>query len=118
MIELELPFPPSINNYYRRGYGAVLISRKGRAYRERVCSILAKLNLKSFLGPLKVQLELYLPDNVRRDIDNFQKALFDAMEHARVYGNDSQIVVLETKKCEAVSGGRCIVRLWEIDPRD
>ncbi len=41
MIELELPFPPSVNHYYRRVGPRTLISREGRRFRERVCALLA-----------------------------------------------------------------------------
>ena len=35
VIELELPFPPSVNHYYRRVGPRTLISREGRRFRER-----------------------------------------------------------------------------------
>ena len=114
MIELELPFPPSVNHYYRRVGPRTLISREGRAYRERVCAILTALGIKPMAGPLDVQVEIYPPDRRRRDIDNVQKALFDALEHAGAYKNDSQIVRLAIEKCTPVAGGRTIVRIGKL----
>ncbi|MFK8827299.1 RusA family crossover junction endodeoxyribonuclease, partial [Citrobacter freundii] len=38
-----------------------------------------------------VEIILYPPDARRRDIDNYNKALFDALTHAGVWEDDSQI---------------------------
>jgi len=111
MIELELPYPPSVNHYYRRVGTRTLISREGRAYRETVVSILAALGVQPLLGKLNVQVELFPPDRRRRDVDNTAKALLDALEHGNAYENDSQIVRLEIEKFEPVKGGRAIVRI-------
>ena len=40
-MELVLPFPPSVNHYYRRVGPRMLISREGREYRRAVCGLLA-----------------------------------------------------------------------------
>jgi len=111
MIELELPFPPSINHYYRRVGPRILISREGRRFREKVCATLAFIGVKPMNGPLHMEIELYPPDHRRRDIDNSQKALLDALQHAGLYADDSQIVKLNTEKRGVVPGGRTIVRL-------
>jgi Holliday junction resolvase RusA-like endonuclease len=36
MIEVTLPFPPSVNTYWRTFRGRMIISAKGREYREVV----------------------------------------------------------------------------------
>jgi Holliday junction resolvase RusA-like endonuclease len=41
MLIPELPFPPSLNHYYRRLGHVTLISRRGRAYRDAVVALLA-----------------------------------------------------------------------------
>ena len=40
-LQFVLPFPPSINRYYRHVGYRTLLSREGREYREIVCSLLA-----------------------------------------------------------------------------
>ena len=115
MLEFDLPFPPSINQYYRRTGKRTLISRNGRAFREKVCSIIANSGIEKLDGPLEVHLELYPPDKRKRDVDNYQKSLLDAMEKGGVYKNDSQIIRLETTKCEPVAGGGVIVRIWKLE---
>ncbi len=114
MIELELPFPPSINHYYRRVGPRTLISREGRRFRKKVCATLAFIGVKPMIGQLHMEIELYPPDHRRRDIDNVQKALLDALQHGGMYADDSQIVKLNTEKRSVVPGGRTIVRLEEV----
>ena len=39
------------------------------------------MGIKPLTGKLVVDVEVFPPDNRRRDIDNVQKALLDALEH-------------------------------------
>lgn len=111
MIEVELPFPPSVNHYYRRVGPQTLISREGRRFRERVCAVLARLGIGGLDGPLHLEIEVYPPDQQRRDIDNVQKALLDALQHGGLYADDSQIKKLNIEMRGCVRGGRTLVRL-------
>jgi Holliday junction resolvase RusA-like endonuclease len=111
MLEVELPYPPSINHYWRRVGSATLISRAGRRFRGSVVAILAALRLEPLAGDLAVEVEVYPPDNRRRDIDNVQKALLDALQHGGAYADDSQVVRLTITKCSPVAGGKTIVRI-------
>ena len=114
MIEIELPFPPSVNHYYRRVGPRTLISREGRRFRERVCAALAGLGIAGLEGPLHLEIEVYPPDGQRRDIDNVQKALLDALQHGGLYADDSQIKKLNIEMRGCVRGGRTLVRLEEL----
>ena len=113
MIQLELPYPPSINHYWRRVGPRTIISRGGRQFRQNVLVALTAMGIKPLAGRLAVEIEVYPPDARRRDIDNVQKALLDALQHARVYNDDSQIVWLLTKRAKIVRGGKVIVRITE-----
>ena len=110
-MELVLPYPPSINHYWRRVGPRTLISREGRRFRERVTAILAAIRIQPITGSLAVQVEIYPPDYRRRDIDNVQKALLDAMQHGGAYCDDAQIVRLSIEKREPIEGGKTIVRI-------
>lgn len=57
-----LPFPPSVNRYYRHVGYRTLLSREGREYRECVCSLLAGRVGQPLSQLLEVQLDLYPPD--------------------------------------------------------
>ena len=111
MTEVELPFPPSVNHYYRRVGPRTLISREGRAYRDKVCSVLAALGRPLLAGRLAMAVEAYPPDRRRRDLDNLIKALADALQHGGAYQDDSQIDLLAIARREPDRGGAVIVRL-------
>jgi crossover junction endodeoxyribonuclease RusA len=111
MFEIVLPYPPSINHYWRRVGPRTLISREGRRFRQRVMAVLAARGVQPLQGPLAVEVEVYPPDNRRRDIDNVQKALLDALQHGGAYLDDSQVVRLAIVKREPVDGGKTLVRI-------
>ncbi len=71
MIEVKLPYPPSINHYGRVG-SRTLISREGRRFRQRLMAILSDMGVEPMSGPLEVDAEVFPPDNRRRDVDNVQ----------------------------------------------
>ena len=114
MIELELPYPPSVNHYYRHVGSQTLISREGRRYRERVQADLAALGIRPLSGRLVVRVEVYPPDNRRRDLDNLQKSLWDALQHGGAYHDDSQIAKFTVERCGLTPSGRVIVRIEEM----
>ncbi len=111
MIGVELPYPPSVNHYWRHVGPRVLVSRQGRAFRKKARLVLAANGVRPIDGPLRVVTELYPPDNRRRDCDNAMKALLDALEHGGAYRDDGQIVRLEVEKRQPVPGGKCVVRI-------
>ncbi|MCE5326268.1 MAG: RusA family crossover junction endodeoxyribonuclease [Planctomycetaceae bacterium] len=113
-MQLELPYPPSINHYWRRVGSRTLISREGRRFRERVMAILAAMGVSPVAGRLAVAVEVFPPDNRRRDVDNVFKALLDAMQHGGAYVDDSQIVRLSIEKRKPVEGGKTIVRIEKL----
>lgn len=86
MMKLVLPFPPSVNTYWRAPNkgplaGRHLISAAGRKYQSAACAaIIEQLRRlpKPTTAPAAVEIILYPPDARRRDIDNYNKALFDA----------------------------------------
>lgn len=90
VFHYQLPFPPSLNSYYRRHGHTIHISPKGVKFRKAVVALLTKVPYTSC--ELKVYIGYWRPDNRVRDLDNYQKAIYDALKHARVYPDDKQIV--------------------------
>lgn len=109
---IELPWPPSVNHYYRRVGHRTLISREGRKYRTEVCAILRDLYFRPLDGELAMTVDAYPPDKRRRDADNILKSLLDALQHAGAYHDDSQIKKLNIEMLKpARPDGNVIVRL-------
>lgn len=113
MTTFTLPWPPSVNHYWRTWRGRMLISRQGRAYREQVGAILRAAGVTPLSGHLAIHVELYPPDKRKRDVDNTFKAIGDSLQHGGAFHDDSQIVWLLLEKAEVVSGGRVVVRIAE-----
>jgi crossover junction endodeoxyribonuclease RusA len=109
MITLHLPYPPSVNHAFSVIRGRPVLTRETRAYRQRVRGLVRSAGIPTLLGPLAVRLELYPPDERRRDCDNAQKPLLDALQQAGAFVDDSQIVWLLTIKTQVVAAGKVIV---------
>ena len=118
-MQFELPWPPSVNHYYRRVGPRTLISRQGREYRRIVCGLLAPgaghgCRKPPADGRIALCMDAFPPDRRRRDLDNLQKSAIDSMQHAGIYRDDSQIDLLLTQRCEVCRPhGRLCVRLYE-----
>ena len=110
LAEMRLPFPPSLNHYWRKDRGGMHISEDGKKYIARVQQ-LALLNgrgdteysLKVHRQPepkqrLKVRAVFFCPDNMKRDLDNLFKVIFDCLTKAKVWNDDSQVFELSARK--------------------
>lgn len=123
-MKLTLPFPPSVNTYWRAPNngplkGRHLISAKGRAYQSAACAaIIEQLRRlpKPSNSPASVEIMLFPPDARRRDIDNYNKALFDALTHAGVWEDDSQVKRMLVEWGPQVAGGRVEITITTHEP--
>ncbi len=68
---LTLPYPPTINTYWRHVGPRVLISREGRTFRANVCALLAGGGPRKppAGGRIALALDAFPPDRRRRDLD-------------------------------------------------
>jgi crossover junction endodeoxyribonuclease RusA len=112
-ISFRLPYPPSMNHYWRRVGNKTIISRGGREYRVKVVSLLADFS-EPLQGPLKIVISLRPPDRRRRDVDNVLKPMLDAIQHGGVYVDDSQIVDLQITKGEPAKDGFVDIQLERV----
>jgi len=114
--EFELPWPPSVNHYYRHVGPRVLISRDGRRYRELVTGLVRQKNIRPFEGRISLHAEFYPPDRRRRDLDNVGgKVLLDTLQAAGIYRDDCQIKRILLEMHEPMEGGMCFVRLEDME---
>lgn len=115
-VFLRLPYPPTVNTYWRRHGHTIYVTKEGKAYREAVIALVDKYRLD---GRLRVEIEATMPDKRRRDIDNLFKAVLDALTHAEVWGDDNQIDDLRIYRApEIVAPGHLWVRIFPIIPAD
>lgn len=119
VLNLKLPWPPSVNRYYvnRRGGGRA-IGAEGRKFRAIVCQALEETlpaDWEALKERLQVWVECYPPDLRRRDLDNIKKALLDALTHAGIYEDDCLIDDLRSVRCPKAEGGYVVVHIGVID---
>ena len=123
-MKLTLPFPPTVNTYYRapdRGAlkGKHLISEMGRKFKKNVYASVVQ-QYGGIPKPVNVNVEvnivLFPPDNRRRDLDNYNKALFDALTHAGIWEDDSQVRRMLVEWGPKVPGGRVEISITKHVP--
>jgi crossover junction endodeoxyribonuclease RusA len=114
-ITLTLPYPPSVNHYWRRNKGAGMhISAEGVAYQNAV--VTACDGLPCVFGRVRVHVIATMPDKRKRDLDNLLKSLLDALNHAGMYEDDSHIDDLQIVRNRGVvrKGGSVVVEIEAI----
>lgn len=125
-MKFTLPYPPSVNRYWRhptRGKlaGRHLISAEGRAYRTAVMAECMRQGVfkKRLEGRLEIGLHLIPPDKRRRDLDNALKGLLDSLVYASVVLDDSQFdritITRGTKTKPSEKNGLVYVVIWPHD---
>jgi len=112
---LQLPIPPSINDYYghhckfdyghhcKFDYATIYVKTKGKDYRTLVKDYVIKNNLVLHANvPLSLNIIINPSSNRRWDLDNRLKCVFDALTHANVWEDDSLIYKMTVEKGEVI----------------
>jgi len=97
----------------------MMISERGREYREDVVAITARAGLLNFgiEGAVSVGMVLHPPDRRKRDEDNYTKPTYDAITHAGVWLDDSQVKHSERWMAEICKGGLLVLQIRQkFDP--
>ncbi len=125
MIELTLPYPPSLNHY--KGIGRITRTKSGKLYQMKINSpetkryfyeVWSLIRIKGFksFDSAMLSMEVYVhpPDSRKRDLDNICKVLIDSLQNGGLFNDDSQISRLLVERREIIKGGQIIVRISQL----
>lgn len=115
MLVLNLPFPPSVNTYYRNFRGRMVMSAQGREYKVKVADYLIESKAPKF-GNAKLRITMVLRPRDKRkiDIDNRIKAVLDSLQDAGLFDDDYQIDELTIMRGEPIKDGKLIAMIEQI----
>jgi len=121
---LKLPWPPSVNTYWRHPSsgplaGRHLISREGRDYRKQVALAVLYQSRHKHLGKVAVTILAYPSSRRRSDLDNLAKAILDSLTHAGIWDDDFQIdrLLIERQAVDRKGGGYVTVSIESLSER-
>lgn len=101
---IVLPFPPTTNNLFagkaRRFPSRAYKDWKAEAWR----ALQRQLPIAAFDAPVEIVMRLGRPDNRRRDIANYEKAVSDLLVSAGILADDSLIERLVMEWARDVRG--------------
>ena len=102
-VRLVMPWPPSVNGYWRahgvlshrggkpRVIVSQILSEKGRDYRRSAAEAVLIQGSPQIAGRVRVTESFFPPSRREYDIDNFRKAYRDALTHSGVIEDDQMI---------------------------
>lgn len=100
-IKFTIPYPPSVNHYWGQRGTIKYLTKKAKDFRAAIQNVIdVEFNQEPLEGRLSLNMTLYPPDRRKRDVDNPIKPTLDALEHAGVYLNDSQVYNINVTKYE------------------
>ena len=109
-ISLSLPYPPSVNHYWRfsarGGKPCWYICSEGQNFRRAVWAELKLRHAahKAFMSDVKLVAWIHPPDRRKRDLDNVLKAIRDSLQSAGVYAKDSQFSKYHVERWDGGKG--------------
>ena len=94
----------------------VLLSKRGRLYRQEASALIKKQYRLYKVIDYKVRVILYLyPPTLRKyDIDNFNKAILDVLTYANVWLDDELVYELHSFKRDKHNGGSVVVSIEKL----
>ncbi len=125
MIELTLPYPPSVNHY--KTMGRLKTSKAGNMYREMInspqtlkfyCDVMNICRAKGVKSldskEIVLIVQVFPPDKRKRDLSNILKVLEDSLVKGGCFEDDSQICRLVVERCYIIKHGQIIVRIMPL----
>ena len=115
-FKADLPMPPSVNGYWLVKPKGKYLSARAKLFRSEVIAYVASLGrIRTHTGRIKAYITIHGRDKRKFDIDNYQKAVWDALTHAKVIADDELIDELIIKRGEIIKGGKVAIELYEIE---
>jgi crossover junction endodeoxyribonuclease RusA len=113
---LTLPYPPSVNTYWRANGKRRFLSKAGVQFKVDVSEYVINSAIPK-LGSARLRMDIVIRPRSRRvfDIDNLLKAILDSLMDAGVYDDDSQVDDLRITRGDPCKDGACIVVIEEIN---
>lgn len=117
-MTIRLPYPPSVNSYLKHTRKGVFRSKEANVFRGNVTAAVLRQFKQippMMTGRIAVSIELTMPDRRKRDIDNTQKVLLDALQSAGIYKDDCQIDYIQIRRLHVEAPGAADVVIEEIE---
>lgn len=117
VLDIRMPFPPSVNSYWRNVGGRMVLSAGARKFHDRaLCAMEKQIGGRHelFCGPVRVEAVLHPPDRRTRDLDNYLKAMLDACTRAGIWTDDSLVREIRIAFGEVRRPGLARLRIWDI----
>ena len=117
-MEFTLPFPPSVNRYWRmpRALGRPILSREARLYKSQAGLEARRQGVRQLTGDVLVQIDVYRPAR-RGDIDNFGKVALDSL-NGIAWNDDNQIIDLHLRRFDDKTNPRLQVRVEQPEEKN
>ena len=111
--EFTMPYPPSVNGMWRVFRNRSILSKRGREYRIKAIEAIEALGLGGELIDSKLTFSMIInPPTLRKyDVDNFTKAVFDSLTHAKFWVDDEQVQMLTIEKGIKTAGGNVTIKI-------
>lgn len=110
-MNIMLPWPPSINTYWRPGPRGMYMTAKGREYRENGLRQFSEYNFPVIVGRSYIKITAWPPDRRIRDLDNIVKPILDLLEHAQIIENDNLFDQIYIRRGEIEKFGQIFVEI-------
>lgn len=118
-MTITIPFPPTTGNHQHIALrnGRRILRKDIIAWRDEVSRLVSKIQIRFMtLAPLSMHVDVYMPDNRKRDLDNIAKVVSDALEESGMILDDSSVCDLHLiKKGIDRIAPRCIISIERVD---
>ena len=114
-ININLPWPPSVNSLYRiNRRSRIFKSKKAVDYTATVGWTLKRAGFEGF-GMSRVEIDILAcpPDRRKRDLDNIQKALLDSLQEAGLFKDDCQVDKITITRGKVIKKGNVFIQVKE-----